>query len=199
VATKKARATRAKKARASSLEALPPRRSSIRRLLSIVILVLTVVASIVALWPRVLVNASSEIADPLDPFILPFELENGGNLSVYSPKITCLPERIMLRASNSQDSQIQVHNQPFASPFGEDRLEAGHKRPFVCDVFRYTKNPQPIVAAQLRLGVSFAPIPYLPIRKVEHFIFVLTEGSDGKLRWSETPMTPTNPEYPPKF
>jgi hypothetical protein len=199
MATKKARATRAKKARPPSLETLPRRRGSIGRLLSMVILAVGVVASIVALWPRVLLNASSEIADPLDPFMLPFELENGGNLSVYSPKITCLPERIMFRASNSQDSQAQVHNQPFASPFGEDRLEAGHKRPFVCDVFRYTKNPQPIVAAQLRLGVSFAPIPYLPIRKVEQFIFVLTEGSDGKLRWSETPMTPTNPEYPPKF
>jgi hypothetical protein len=157
------------------------------------------VASVVALWSHALVHAPSEIADALDPFVVPFELENGGNLSVYAPKITCLPERIDFRAANDRNSKAAVRNQPFKSPLKPNVLESGHKQPFVCDVFRYTKNPQPIVGAQLRVAVSFAPFPYVPLRLVRQFVFVATKGLNEKLRWSEPPMKPTTPEYPPKF
>jgi hypothetical protein len=151
-----------------------------------------------AVKPRVLIEPPQVLVDPKNPYDSPFTIVNDGYFSLYKIDIDCIPATIaaneVARASPDNPSEIKASTKRPALSLNE--LDAGDRRPFVCDIFKELESPNmTIIGVELEVLIQAAPIKWWA-----DFVYWKKElfqaDADGdKFRWQTLPVG-REPHFP---
>jgi hypothetical protein len=166
-----------------SLAAIPRTWRIIGAVLSGTCVLLGLLTGVLTLLPRLSVS-NLEALNPADPFTTPFVVSNDGYLGVNNVRFSCLlysllneKQHIVMRGGAESIN--------YASPVR--RLPAGERATIPCYPFMKTaRTPSRI---DIAVNVTYRP-DYVPWSKADHYRFVATDGSDGKLHWLPQPYIP---------
>lgn len=150
-----------------------------------------------SLWPHVRVDAPVDLADPLQPYGVPFSIRNSGNFPIYDVEVQCVPHALQAKINRTMATAPgpAIGNRRFVA----EVIPSGESRPFTCDVFNMP--PESILTtlyADVGVLVRFRPVRFVPVNWPAKAQVFITAQESGRLQWREyiAPLEQVPPKYP---
>ena len=173
----------------------------LRRIAAFCVAVAGVAGTAIAAWPHIQIFPSTELADPLHAFNVPFTLHNAGNLPLYDLEIQCAPHDVQTLSTElgvaNKGKQIPafIGNRRVVA----EKVMAGEDKPFTCNVFDFSVGIYRVTSADMPMLVRFRPVPFIPLTwPAISKSFITSRQPDGRLQWHEfvPPLNQAPPKYP---
>jgi hypothetical protein len=139
---------------------------------------ITLLASLISLWPPLSVSIDEPI-DPKDPLSRPFLIRNDWLLPLFQVGGECFVNDL------HAEGNVRMKNTIIQSTSGRRWLPAGREFPISCwdeDWAMPSGYLPPIQVARITITIKFSP-PWVPIALRRSFGFRTVIELDGDLRW----------------